>query len=404
MTRAGQVIVALAALATAGCVTDHDALAQRPGTGGTSGTGGSAASGGAPYYGGGTGADSGGGSPVEAGPSEGPRKLTVLHGVTDAPTIFVCFAPYGAAGEGPLSGAPLPPTGMAYGHSVVMNAPPGIDLATGGFRPYVFAADPADVAGLDCPALASLVAPAPPVPDASTTPVDASGGPDGSAEGGDAGEDGPEAATPALDGAAALLAGDASAPRVRGVGLPAVPPGALAPERSYLLAVGGCLGGPGITDPSEKSVCGELYSPTTPTIAPYLVAMSRSVTAGHVSLQFLNGTPAMRKADLRLVPEAGSAHTVAIGVPTGAIRPVPSDSTQTESLLDVTNPSSKVQIFAPGESEAAHDAPFPQTLAASGVATLSNDAAYTLVLIGPYPGFGKASFWNDPVVTVVPAN
>jgi hypothetical protein len=41
------------------------------------------------------------------------------------------------------------------------------------------------------------------------------------------------------------------------------------------------------------------------------------------------------------------------------------------------------------------------TLEAGGIDELANGTAYTLVIVGPSPGFEKRRWWNDPLVTIV---
>jgi hypothetical protein len=191
-------------------------------------------------------------------------------------------------------------------------------------------------------------------------------------------------------------------PAVRVVALPLVPAGALADARGYLLVAGGCAGGPGVTDPSEKSVCGELYTPSTPTLTEFVVAPRDTAPSGRVGLTVLGGTPALTQVDLGLVPGPhGDIITVATRVVPGALRPLSSYTGAGAGDITATNPDARVELFAFGSDVPIYQQSWAPTLAAGGLAELDDGSAYTLVVVGPFPGFAKRSFWNDPLVTIV---
>jgi hypothetical protein len=192
-----------------------------------------------------------------------------------------------------------------------------------------------------------------------------------------------------------------SVPPVRVTGLPTIPAGALARDDSFLLALGGCIGGPGVTDASERSVCGERYTQNTPTLAPYLAKLSRITREGRIGLQFMAASPALLQSDLVILPAGRDAVVLAEGVPVGGLRPARADVGASAPDLLVADPGSRVRVFAAGAAEAAYDEPWEITLSAGGLAGLDPGKTYTLVQIGPYPGFARRSFWNDPRVTVV---
>jgi len=191
-------------------------------------------------------------------------------------------------------------------------------------------------------------------------------------------------------------------PAVRVVALPLVPAGAFAVARGYLLVAGGCAGGPGVTDPSEKSVCGELYSETTPTLTEFVVAPPATAPRSSVALTVLGGTPALTQVDLGLVPPLhGDLVTVATRVVPGALRPASSYSGATASDIGAASADALVELFAFGSDVPIYKQGWAPTLAAGGVTALENGSAYTLIVIGPFPGFAKRNWWNDPLVTVV---
>jgi hypothetical protein len=160
------------------------------------------------------------------------------------------------------------------------------------------------------------------------------------------------------------------------------------------------MGGPGIRDPSEQSVCGESFSGTHPTLAPVLVTLSRIVTSDRVALQFVNASSVVRAANLRLVSKGLGALSLAQDVVKGAIRPVRPNASRSAAQLGGSE-EDRIQIFADGSAQPIYDQPWSTTLAAGSMSPVEDGHAYTLLLIGPYPGFAKREWWNDPVVTIV---
>src|SRR5262249_22910386 len=189
---------------------------------------------------------------------------------------------------------------------------------------------------------------------------------------------------------------------VRVAALPLLPEGSFAVGRGYLLVAGGCLGGPGVTDPSEKSVCGEMYTAKTPTLSEALVAMPEDTTQGRVTLSVLGGSPALTQFDVSLVPAGhGDAFRVASRVVPGALRPVPPFSSASASDLGVTSNDARVELFAFGSGTPVYNFGWAPTLRAGSLSALDDGKGYTLVFVGPFPGFSKRRWWNDPLVTIV---
>lgn len=411
-------IASLVLVVAAGCTGNHDLLAVG-GDGGASGSGGRAnASGGDAAVVGPVDSGSTGGAP--SGPTEppGPRKLTILHGVIDAPSIDFCFVPVVDGGVGVGTGAPEPAGGLSYGASFVP-ALSGIDLVHVGVRPYVVAADPSALAGLDCAALIALAA----VPPIAAEDASVGAGLDASTDGAagvrdaapplDAARDAApshlrDASTPpsisdASSDADAADAAPPPIPSIRVSALPVIPAGTLADERAYVLALGGCIGGIGVVDPSDRSVCGSSYSPAQPTLTPTVVRLSRILTDGRVGLQFLNATPAVDSAALRVMPSKGSPIPIASGIVPGELRPTTPFATQTSGELGALDPAALVQILPSGTSTPGYSEPWAVSFGPAGIGNLVDGADYALVLVGPYPGFTKNKWWNGPLVAIVEA-
>jgi hypothetical protein len=260
----------------------------------------------------------------------------------------------------------------------------------------VIAADGPDVVrGLDCAAIVERAKPPPSsTPDAATPMARDAGTPDAATDPGqDAGRDG--GAESGADAAPPPI------PSLRVSQLPVLPARVLREDAGYLLVASGCIGGPGVTNPSEVSICGANYAPDAPTLTETLVALSRTTKPNAVGLQFLVGTPAFGRSDLRLVPAVGGDPIpIATDVGEGAIRPVTPAFGATAFDVGRGSTVARVQVSATG-SDPVYDMGWPRTLAAGELDALSNDATYTLVLIGPSPGFSAQHWWNAPLVTVV---
>jgi hypothetical protein len=337
-----------------------------------------------------------------APPPSGTRSLTLVHGVTDSPWLAFCFSIVHDGKTKALS-SPFPAGGLSYGASVHVADGDLADLAADGILPRLVLADSAAaVADLDCSAiqdLATQLAAPPPTPEAGAvldaSPYDVL----------DASVDASNTSTrmdaSSPDGAVR----DASVPvaAVRVAALPLLPAGALSEARGYVLVTGGCAGGRGITDPSQESVCGESYTPTSPTLNVYVVAPPATAPAEHVALTVLGGTPALTQTDLGLIPGlGGDPITVATRVVPGALRPLSAGYTGSSSeAISATKPDARVQLFAFGSKVPIYDQSWAPTLDAGGISDLQDRASYTLVVVGPFPGFAKRRWWNDPLVTVV---
>jgi hypothetical protein len=397
-------------LLAVGCVTDHDLLAAHPGSGGARSTGGSGGSSDGAANGGSGGLRSsdaradGERTREEAGSDArasadveppGSRKLTLLHGVIDTPWIGFCFAIVRAGVVSPVAGSLWPPGGIDYARSATVTSLSGAELGKDDLLPYLVAAASRDVVtGLDCRQILDST-------DAgiSGSSGDAGGSTDASIGSADSGPDG---AGPQLRGAAPL--GPSGIPAVRVVALPEVPAVAFAEARSFLLVVGGCMGGPGVSDPSQQSVCGEGYSSNNPTLTEIVVRLPRTTQDGRVGLSFMDATPAVRIVDrVEIHPTSdGTPITLAQDVAPGGVKPLPPSMASSASDLGANVSTAKIQLFADASPTPMYTEPWATTYAAGAISGLQDGKNYTLLLVGPYPGFSKRNWWNDPVVTIVP--
>jgi hypothetical protein len=337
--------------------------------------------------------------------------MSFLNGVTDASSVSLCFAKIVNGVETASRAKPFPEEMLSYGKVRTVASVPSLNFSTDAVRPYVIAATPEAISGLDCASILviarapSIAPPSPGSLDASLDALTADAAAHDAASDGDAVRDAPSSpppppTPPPPPAPAPTTDSRPRVPMIRAFALPVIPAGTFAAERHYLFGLAGCMGGPGIEDPSEKSVCGESFSAKTPTLAPVLVTLSRIVSRDHVALQFVNASSVVRAADIRLASKGLNPLSLAKNVVRGAIRPVPPNAARAAAQYGLTN-EDRIELFADGSSKPIYDEPWSTTLAMGGIPSLEDGHAYTLLLIGPYPGFSKREWWNDPIVTIV---
>ncbi|MGE0323499.1 MAG: hypothetical protein AB7K71_06975 [Polyangiaceae bacterium] len=434
LTSVSAALLAGVALAAA-CTTDHGSLSKRDwGSGGTvAGEGGSASTGNA---GTGGGEDAAPDAPTE--PS-GSFQFRVLNGVVDTDRVSLCFRVKLESGADAWLGAPSPAGGLAYGSTLDLSKLPW-KPDTQGFETFAFAGQLELLASLDCARALDLAQETP-----QGNPQDAGGaggsGSGGAAAGGvgglaGAGTGGAGAGGGAAGGAAAGGAagsgtggagdagvpdasagsagasstdagadtgGDASGPPpvLRWARLGMIPPGSLLSDRSYLMLLSGCMGGPSFSDPSQETICGKGYSDVTPTLTNSVVELSRITQTMRVGVQFFNGSAAAGESDLLSVPTdqaSGSPVTIASRIVFGRIAPRPPNLDYPASSYGSPLSAVELQVFAYGAT-----APGVTTnwQAALGNSSLENEKNFTLVLIGPNPGFAQLGWWQAPRVVAL---
>lgn len=413
------------ALASA-CTTDHDSLSKRDwGSGGTlagaagagAGAGGTAGS-----------VDAAADAPVEPSLS---YRFQLLNGAVDAERLLLCFRVKLESGGEAWLGAPAPSGGLPYGSRMDLSQLPW-QPETQGFETFVFAGQLELLAGLDCQRALDL---------AQGTASDAggsggaggggaagsggaaSGGAAGSGAGGAGGETGgsagaaPDAGSPdasAGSGGVSSDAGTADAsldadadasvppPALRVARLAMIPPGSLQSDRSYLMLLSGCIGGPSFSDASQETICGKGYTAETPTLVNSVVQLSRITQSMRAGVQFFNGSLASGESDLLSVPTeeaSGSPITVASRIVFGRIAPRPPNLDYPASSYGAPLSGVELQVFAYGATTPGVTTSWQ---AALGSATLENEKNYTVVVIGPNPGFVQAGWWQPTRIVALP--
>ncbi len=366
----------------------------------------------------------------------GPSTLTIVHGVSDSPTIAICFARVSTGLT--FVGDPFPPGGLSFGQSVPALAVPGFDFETDAVQPVVIAGNLALVAGMSCEqAIAEIeritleLADAGAVGDAggdASTP-DASMMTDAAFDGGidagattdgasfDSGSDATASSDAtvsdaATDGGIADAAPDALlpppppppvAPPIRALGMAILPGGTFTGGKNFLFVPTGCLGGPAFTSSVDQIVCGPGYSATSPTLRPVVVSMSARTSPNRLGLQVLNAAATPDRLKVESVPN-GSGITIEIvdELVSGAIGPAsPMDDFPRDSFGTPITESS-IEVGLSNATTAQLMVPWADVLDRGDLTSVANETGYTLVVIGPRAGLSAGSWWNGSTVTIVP--
>lgn len=359
----------------------------------------------------------------------GAFAFTLVHGVVDAPRLFFCLA-----NNGEPQGDPWPEAGLRFGEAWVADELPGLDPEQDALQIIVIGTDPDLIDGRDCEAvledprtdltlggavsaltrdvgsyaaLATVDAAAgdAAVGDAGGAGISDAAGAGGAADAGDAGGSGGGSGTvdaAAGDaGTAANDAGSAAPAAIRAAYLPLVPAGTMQNVGSYLLTVAGCLGG--YSHPEDRAVCGSSYFPDRSTLSPLLVRMSRLVTFGNPSLQFLQGSLGAGTVSLRSTPgllNNGTQITIGTDVPAGVIEPYP--PIQSVAPATYGTPLGAGGLELQSEIGETWSDSWGGALEMLGIEELEGLTGYTLVFVGPNPWLDSAAdWWNEPRFTLV---
>ena len=367
-TRVLWLALLLVAGAGSACTTNHDALALQP----KAGAGGGGAAGSSSGFGGfGNTGDlaSDGGRPNPDVEPMGDNVLTIVNGVIDAPSVELCFAHVGSDGRtSDLVGSPMP--ALDYAASTVLTTLDGFSLVDDVIQPWVIAGELSRIKKLNCEDAVALAQ----SEEAKVTPVAASPGDGaGGAGGADSGATA-EAGAP----------GELELPTLRARPLAALPAGTVNIGRSILMVLTGCLGGAAYRDHIDTSACGADYTPTSPTVQPLVVKLSRDLRFDKVGLQAVHASLPTGGVDVRASGADGTVSLVfASGVTFGAIMPRPADTRFTPVELGVDQPNYGLQ--AVGDSAVVFQEAWPDILASASIDHLVAARTYTAIFLGPDP-------------------
>lgn len=379
MRRAGLCLLSVLGWAFS-CTTDHGILAKKPGSGGA---GGASAAGGTP---GDAQADEAGDGSFDAADGfvepTGSSVVTLLHAVADAPRIGFCFARGSAATAELVDGPPQPSGGLQYGGVWITSSLTGIDLKLDALQPIVVAAPKIDLETKSCQVLIEEG-------QLEELPVL------------DAGVDGSDGSDDAGGVDAAADAAAQQPPPVRARALPVLPPTTLDSGYSTLFAVAGCLGGPTFDDSLATLVCGTGYTPTTPTVTPVLVRMSRVTKADVVGIQVVNARAVSEAVTVVTSGPDGTSLpslTVAYDVQPGQIAPKPPYLGVSAAVLGFPGEPT-LELSAGGN--VALEVSWAHALAPTGVTKVENGRNYSVVVLGPQLNVSVVKWWNPPSAVVV---
>jgi hypothetical protein len=388
----------LAAGASNGCTTNHDALARQPKAG--SSAGGSAGSAGFGFGGfGNTGNQPQGGRTNPDVEPPGANVLTIVNGIVDAPSVRICFARVGENGETEaFVGSPLPELG--YAASMVLPEIDGLSLIDDVIQPWVVAGQLSLLKKLNCEDAVALAQ----AEEAKVTPMlEEPGEPELAGEGGagGAGQGGAPAAQPAGEAGAGGSGEPLEFPALRARALAALPAGTVNIGRSILMVMTGCIGGAAYTDRIDTAVCGKDYTPETPTLQPVVVKLSRQVGYDKVGLQAVHASAATAPLDVRASGDSGTVSLVfATDVSFGAIEPRPAALRFTPAELGVDQFNFGLQAVDDSGGVAYQEA-WSDILAVSALPTPVAGRTYTAIFLGPDPLLIKEGWWNTSAFSLV---
>jgi len=167
-------------------------------------------------------------------------------------------------------------------------------------------------------------------------------------------------------------------------------------QRSILLAVIGCFGGPGHDGEGLESICGVGYSPDTPTPGVVIAPMSRLISVGAVGLQVVNALGNGALADVYVRPSFdGVLETlVATAVVPGAAAPFPPNGVFAAAELGSPAAGGVRASVVPGPMT--QEIVLGDAMDNGGVrgTDFANGRNVALVLTGPAPG-SASGWWND---------
>lgn len=374
--------VALAALVLAGssvrCNTDHEQLAERPGSGVTNSTvtsgGGNAAT--TSLTSTQTSTATGSGGTMHYVP-DGEDVLTLVHGQVDAERIAFCLGRANDDGPTRFDAPPIPRGGMGYGESFVLSEAEELDFENDALELIVLSGEfDADAECADTLEHAYW-------PGRIQEPDPGAGGAVGAA--------GASAGVAGAGGAGVL-----ERPPLRAMVLPTIPANSLVLGRHYVMALAGCMGGPGVVD--NGTHCGANFAPDAPSLRALLVPVSRDVEPGRLSFQFLHASAATSQVDVQSVPNMfGSGVQVYLTsrVRFGIIAPKEPYLSHSSEDLGISD-GAELVVYSGTASEIR-----ARWLEIAGDTELADERSYLAILLGPSLGSDSAEGFNESRVTLL---
>jgi hypothetical protein len=301
--------------------------------------------------------------------------LTLVHGQIDAERIAFCLAKGAADAQASFDAPPIPDGGLGYGETFTLGESEAVDFEADDLRLVVltgeFDADAACAETLERAYWPARLH----EPDSGDT------GAGGAA------------------GAGGLGAGGASPverPPLRALDLPTIPANSLVLGRHYVMALTGCMGGPGVVD--DGLHCGRTHSPQTPSLRPVLVPVTREVESGRVSLQFMHASAATPSVDIQSLPGTegvGLQLYLATGLGFGRIMPRELQRSYSFEELGIEGGA---ELVVNGANMQQFRVPWSEV---AGPTEIEADNSYLAILLGPTLGTSSADGFNETRVTLL---
>lgn len=365
------------------CNTDHEQLAQRPGSGGTgttttSGSGGTSAT--TSLTSTQTSTTSGSGGTMHYTP-DGDDVLTLVHGQVDAERIAFCLGRPRDDGPTRFDSPPIPAGGLGYGESFTLSEAADLDFEDDDLELVVLSGEFETDA--ECSEIFDHAYWPARIHEPEPEPEPAAGGAAGAA------------------GAGAGLAGAGGAdavewPPLRALALPTIPANSLVLGRHYVMVLAGCMGGPGVVDSGGH--CGANYTPAAPNLRALLVPVSREVEPGRVSLQFLHASAATPEVDVQSVPNMfGSGVQIYLSsrVRFGAIAPKDPYRTYSSDELGIGD-GAQIVVYADNANELR-----ARWRDVAGSMEIADEHSYLAILLGPSVGTNSDAGFNESLITLL---
>ena len=147
----------------------------------------------------------------------------------------------------------------------------------------------------------------------------------------------------------------------------------------------------------QEGLCGAGYSPTSPTLAPVLVMLSRVSEADALGVQVVHATSDSRPLEIRSVGPA-SSQSLARDVAPDAIKPRTADLDHSASEYGDPVADAVLEVLESGTVR--HSQTWGSAWMGSDLAALSDGHTLAVVVIGPSLGFLPGSWHHGSNLTI----
>lgn len=293
----------------------------------------------------------------------GTGQISVVHGVVDGGSLFICLRDGAGAALG--SDVPQPPGGIAFGG--VHPLPVAWDVSSQEVLAHLFTAAPAQMEGASCSEL---------IASAALVPGDGPTGPDPL----DAG---------AVDSGVAFPS-EPVAPRRAGA--LTLAQGALGLGAQYALVASGCAT-LGVQPGAETCGLPEALFGSHLALTFVELGLPEPLDPTFFGLQFLHASRGVNRVDVLLQGTGPNASRLAAEVPFGGVRP---------RVVAAFREPVGLELHAAGQPLSAYTQAWSDTLSWSGLSPFELGRSYLLLYVGPAPSVGASSGFAPPRFVLVP--